>query len=352
MALTVRRRGAVWHARGTVRVGKTTLYVREFSTGCSGRADALAVAEAEAARLRAEHLEGDAGRAKRLLMAECFAAYLQRPGGVQQWDVARIAELNEAMGGRPLADAPAAWQDWLEAHRHQAPSTLARTRNTLLAALRYGAEAKGLVAPKLPAVRQPRAAGQRVPFLATAEAERLIRAYNPHAACPALLLMELGLRTQEALRLDWRDVSCEREEIHIRAEGTKSGRGRTVPMTRRVALLLWGMWEAAGRPHAGPMFLSSRGEPYADTRGRDPEARAWQGGNPLAQAHATACRRAGITGFRVHDWRHHWAAWCVMRGMDLFTLMRLGGWSSLRMVQDRYGAVSAQHMREAVRRRA
>jgi hypothetical protein len=32
--------------------------------------------------------------------------------------------------------------------------------------------------------------------------------------------------------------------------------------------------------------------------------------------------------------------------------MRLGGWSSLRMVEQRYGAVTAQHMREAVRKRA
>ena len=349
MALTVRKRGEIWHARGTVRVGRESLTVREFSTGASRRSDAEAIAAAEEARIRQEHLEGDSGRARRLSMAACFAAYLQRPGGVQSWDVARIADLNAAMGGRMLHEAPAAWQDWLKAHARQAPSTLARTRNTLQAALRYGAEAEGLTAPRLPSVRQPRGTGQRVPFLATAEADRLLAAYNPHAACPALLLAELALRTQEALRLDWRDVSCEREEIHIRAEGSKSGRGRTVPMTRRVAYLLWGLWEAAGRPVRGTVFLSAKGEPYADTRGRDGGR---QGGNPLAQAHATACRKARVTGFRVHDWRHHRAAWWVMTGMDLFTLMRLGGWSSLRMVQDRYGAVSAQHVREAVRRSA
>lgn len=349
MALTVRKRGEVWHARGTVRVGRETFEVREFSTGCRAKADAIAIAAAEEARIRAERLEGDAGRARRLTMATCFASYLQRPGGVQSWDVARIASLNEAMGARMMAEAPAAWQDWLRAHARQAPATLARTRNTLQAALRHGATAEGLTAPTLPSVRQPRSTGQSVAFLATAEAERLIRAYNPYAAQPVLVLAEMGLRTQEALRMDWRNVSCEREEVHIPAEGAKSGRGRTVPMTRRVVLLLWGLWEAAGRPTRGPVFLSARGEPYADTRGRDGGR---QGGNPLAQAHATACARAGVTGFRVHDWRHHWAAWSIMRGVDLFTLCRLGGWSSLAMVQQRYGAVSAQHVRDAVRRRA
>jgi hypothetical protein len=30
-----------------------------------------------------------------------------------------------------------------------------------------------------------------------------------------------------------------------------------------------------------------------------------KGGNPLTTAHHTACRRAGIQQFRVHDWRYH-----------------------------------------------
>ena len=96
-----------------------------------------------------------------------------------------------------------------------------------------------------------------------------------------------------------------------------------------------------GPPPSGPVFLSHRGKPYADTRG--------QGGNPLAQAHATACERAGVTGFRVHDWRHHWASWMIMGGADTQTLMRLGGWASPRMVQ-RYAALSGEHMADAIGR--
>jgi integrase len=82
------------------------------------------------------------------------------------------------------------------------------------------------------------------------------------------------------------------------------------------------------------------GEPYADTGdGR--------GGNPLSKAHATARAAAGISDFTPHDWRHHWASWMVMSGVDLYTLMRLGGWASLKMVQ-RYAAVSGEHMAQAV----
>ena len=36
-----------------------------------------------------------------------------------------------------------------------------------------------------------------------------------------------------------------------------------------------------------------------------------------------------------------------MAGIDLITIMRMGGWKSLRMVQ-RYAAVDTAHMHEAV----
>jgi integrase len=88
--------------------------------------------------------------------------------------------------------------------------------------------------------------------------------------------------------------------------------------------------------------LNRLGKPYTDTRKLE-----IQGGNPLAKVHATACKRAKIEDFTVHDWRHHWASRCVMAGIDLVTIMRMGGWKSLRMLQ-RYAAVDVTHMKEAV----
>jgi integrase len=127
---------------------------------------------------------------------------------------------------------------------------------------------------------------------------------------------------------------------------TKTKRSRTVPMHPKVREQLEALWRGRDCPTSGPVFISSRGSPYADTRGLDGGR---QGGNPIKKAHATACRKAGVQGFRVHDWRHHWASWLVMSGCDLYTLMRLGGWQSLRMVQ-RYAAVNTDHMAEALAR--
>jgi integrase len=343
-----RRRSGIWYARGTVRVGDARVIVAEFSTGCPGRADAEAAAAARDQEIRQELIAGPGGRSRRLTIADCLLAYDDRPGGIKPYDQARVEEFSALIGAVALSEAETGWRRWLaERGAEQKPASIARWRATLQAALNHGAKAHGTQAPRLPSVRAT-AEEERMVYLTPTERRAMLASYNPFAACPALLLAYQGLRTQEALRLDWRTVDMGRRTLFIPASEAKTRRGRTVPMHPRVDALLFGIWNAAGRPDRGPVFLSQRRAPYADTRGRGERE---QGGNPLAQAHATACERAGVTGFRVHDWRHDWAARMVMAGVDLETLRRLGGWSSLRMVQ-RYASVSIEHMAEAVRRLA
>lgn len=343
MALHYRRRGEVWHARGRVRVGTQTIIVAEFSTGARARIDAEAIGAAREADIRRDILDGPAGRQRRLTISDCLESYLSRPGGVKAQDMARVGEFNEMVGARALSDAVVGWRSWLEARgTKQKPSSVARWRTVLQAALNHGCAAYEVPAPKLPGVRG--AAGEeRAIYLPDDQRRRLLASYNPHASCPVLLLAYQGFRTQEALQLDWRWVDMNRRTIHLTASETKARRGRTVTMHPRVDALLFGMWCAVGKPSIGRVFLSARGHPYADTRG--------QGGNPLAQAHATACAAAGVTGFRVHDWRHDWATRMVWAGTDLPTLMKIGGWASLRMVT-RYATTSDERMAEAVRRLA
>jgi len=343
MALTLRKRGEIWHARGSVRVGKETIRVREFSTGCSSRSDAEGVRANEEARIRAEHIEGPARQARSLTVGDCILAYMGRRKGVVRLDKAKLAALNEAMGHYRLDNLHEAWGAWQATHPKHAPATLVRTRALLLAAVRHGCAAKKVRPPELPTVDVEK--DERVAMLTPRERARLLAAYSPHAACAALILADQGMRTQEVLRLDWRDVDFENDTLRagVRRHGpqTKAKKGRPVPMTRRVRLLLWGMWNAAGMPEGGAVILSSRGKPYQDTKDK--------GGNPLRSAHDTACRTAGIQNFRVHDLRHDWAARMVMAGVDLFTLMKIGGWATLEMVQ-RYASVSATHLHDAIRK--
>lgn len=348
MALHYRKRGKVWHVRGTVRVGRQIVEVPEHSTGCQTKAEAEAIGAAEEARIRAEILDGAVPRPRSVTISECIAIYRARPGEHHPFDEARLTELDAAIGSVRLEDVRTAWGTWLREHgRGLAPATIARWRSSLKAALRYGADEFGVAVPALRPVQD--AENERTAYLTQAQAARLLSAYNPWAAPVMLVLCETGLRTQEALRLDWRCVDWKRNVLlieHTGAKGearTKTKRSRSVGMRPVVRHTLMRLWEERERPESGAVFLSRWGKPYADTRR--------VGGNPLTKAHRTACRTAGINGFRIHDWRHHFAVWFLKSGGNLRALCQIAGWSSMRMVQ-RYAVYEQSDLDELMARTA
>jgi integrase len=195
--------------------------------------------------------------------------------------------------------------------------------------LTYGADELGVAAPSLPAVRV--VDSERIAYLTPQQEARLLAAYSQWAAPVMLVLCETGLRTQEALRLDWRHIDWRHNVIVVEHSGrpdgpsTKTGKSRRVGMRPAVHHALLALWEQRDRPDTGAVFHNKLGRPYADTR--------QTGGSPLASAHRTACRKARIDGFRIHDWRHHFAVWFLKRGGNLRALCQIAGWSSMRMVQ-------------------
>jgi integrase len=331
MALNYRKRGDVWHCRGTVRVGRRSFTIREFSTGCTNKADADAVGAAEEGRIRTEFITtGNVAEPSRTVtIRDCITAYKARPGGLHPFDVQRLDALDADIGGILLTGTREAWGAWIrDRGRGLAPSTIARWRSTLLAALGYGAHEYGVATPILRAIRG--AEVERIAYLTPQQEGRLLAAYSQWAAPVMLTLCETGLRTQEALRLDWRHVDWDRGAIMIENDGcrdgsrTKSGKSRRVGMRPIVRATLSAIWTKQGCPDAGAVFVNKLGKPYADTR--------QTGGNPLTSAHRTACRKAGIEGFRIHDWRHHFAVWFLKSGGNIRALCQIAGWSSMRMV--------------------
>ena len=168
----------------------------------------------------------------------------------------------------------------------------------------------------------------------------MLDSYAAHVKPIAEALCFQGLRIGEALRLDWQYVNWSANTAFV-AE-TKSGEPRSVTLHPRVRKGLHTLWVAQGTPSEGRIFLNRLGRPYAD-----PREYKLPGGSPIRQAHQTACARANIRDFHVHDWRHHWACQCVTSGIDLETIRQEGGWKSLRMVE-RYATVSAEHRATAM----
>jgi integrase len=353
--LHLRQRGKIWYIGGTVKVGEETVAVDEFSSGLRKESDAKEVAKTKEFTIRKELLDGGSGRKGRLTIADCCAAYLTRPEPIQDYDKLRIGAFSEAIGNYKLGEVPMAWKAWVAQRPGISPGTLARERGILVSAINTGCEAlDALPAPKVPGVKQSKE--ERVVLLSDEERKLLLQSYSASASRPATMLCHQGMRASEVLQLHWQNVDMQRQTIRIVSGESKSKRARTLPMHPDVYSMLVPLhaaWKAAverakttrsNLPIYNHVFLSSRGEPYREARA----TRGGTGGNPIARAHDTACRLAGIEGFRVHDWRHDWAARMVIAGVDLLTIQRLGGWADLRML-GRYACFeSSDHMQAAI----
>ena len=278
---------------------------------------------------------------QRMTIADAGLAYLNRPGGVKSYDLWRLDQLNAIIGDYSLARAAEAWSEFKRQRcAGLAPATVERFRAILQAALNYAAREEQATAPKLP--RAGRIQNKRMRFLSKDQESRLLASYAPHVKPIAETLCWQGLRIGEALRLDWRHVNWAANTLFV--PDTKTGEPRTVTLHRQVRASLHKLWVGSGSPSDGRVFLNRYKRPYAD-----PRKYRLPGGSPIRRSHQTACERAGINDFHVHDWRHHWACQCVMAGIDLETIRQEGGWKSLRMVE-RYATVSAAHRKHAMRK--
>lgn len=342
MMLTMRTRGKahIYYIRGTVTLGDQSIDVTEFSSGTRDKEAAARLMAARERELSEQLIFGPKVLVRKATLDDAFEAYLIKAVKANSSDVLRVTIMRAKIGEMSLTDPAAAWHSFRDTNlRDHAPAGQDRYRSLLQACVNVFHDKHGLPPFRLKAIPFD---NQRIRFLSHAERDALIESYVAHVQPIATMFAFQGPRTQEALQLSWGASGVDMERGTIFFGRTKTGNPRTIEMHPRVDIMLRPIWLSRGRPESGHVFLNRFGKPYTDTRDL-----AVQGGNPLANAHATACRRSGVDGFTVHDWRHHWASHCVMAGIDLPTIMRLGGWKSLRMVQ-RYAAVDTVHMKAAV----
>ncbi|WP_150295315.1 tyrosine-type recombinase/integrase [Sphingobium estronivorans] len=342
--LSVRRRGknGIYYIRGSVALGDRRIDVKEFSSGTSN-ADAASHLRADyETKLRHQLMFGPAAVVAQGTMADAFDSYLSKAKRPCHSDILRIGKLNERIGELSLREPKRAWEQFRQTYlADHAPAGQDRYRALFQAAVNAHRELHDLSPLRIKGIPFD---NERVRFLAKEDRDRLIASYAPHIQPIITMLAFHGPRIQTALQIAWGVNGVDMGRGTIRLNHTKNAVIQSVPMHARIRQELLPIWEKRGWPAKGHVFLNRFGKPYQDTR-----LSPAPGGNPLKNQHKTACKRAGIDDFTIHDWRHHWASHCVMAGIDLITIMHMGGWKSLRMVQ-RYASVGTDHMRASIDR--
>ena len=140
-----------------------------------------------------------------------------------------------------------------------------------------------------------------------------------------IIALNTGMRRNEILSLKWDNINIPKRYIYI--ENSKSGRSRKVPMNELVV-------EAVNQIDQISEFVFFNTS--TKTHIKD-----------IKTGFKAACRRAKIKGLRVHDLRHTAATRMIEAGVDLVTVSKILGHSSIQMTM-RYAHPTPENMQRAV----
>ena len=178
----------------------------------------------------------------------------------------------------------------------------------------------------------------RVRWITREEAQALIVAAGCESRAPHLpdflrLALHTGMRRGEMLGLEWRRVDLRSDLVYLNPQHTKTKRRRSIPINAvaKDALLGRARFRAVHCPDSPWVFCHRDGRRIGD----------------IKHAFTSACRRAGIEDFRIHDLRHTCAAWLVQAGAALDRVRDLLGHTSVATTEI-YAHLAPENVREAV----
>lgn len=180
----------------------------------------------------------------------------------------------------------------------------------------------------------------RLRYLDRAEKQELIQAATQvdrrgaHVLPDFLTLaVNTGMRKNEMLELTWDRVSREENCIILTAADTKNAKPRIVPMNKESRAAIESRRRFKQRHCKESRFV------FAEEAGHRVKS--------IYASFVEAREKAGIEDFRIHDLRHTFASWLVMKGVSLYVVKDLLGHSSIRMTE-RYAHLAQSALVQAV----
>lgn len=140
--------------------------------------------------------------------------------------------------------------------------------------------------------------------------------------CLILVLLDTGIRVSELCRIQYKDINLNNQSIHIRAfETGKKSKDRIVYVGANTMAVLWKMAAENDDPENYVFYSTAHIRNYPLNR------------NAVDHLLKRLGKKVGIQNCGAHRFRHTFAVQYLRNGGDIYTLKRLIGHSSLRMVQ-------------------
>lgn len=290
------RPNGVYYIRGTVQHQRV-----DQSAGTRSRSEAEAIRAKIEADLFKRAVYGERAVAT---FATAVADYIAAGG-----EAAHLDPLLDAFGTKKLSEITQAELDRHASTRQIAPATKVRQIYMPVTAILSLAAKNKLCEP--PAFRKPKVKNARTEYLTPAQAEAWIEAVPAQLKGLLTFYLSTGCRATEAIGLEWKDVSPEKERVVF--QDTKEDYARGADLGKRARATL----PARGE---GAVWRSTRGDP-------------WHGYDAINLAlRRIATRRPDLRPIHCHLLRHTWATWAYACTRDLTYLMSQGGWRDVTMV--------------------
>lgn len=177
------------------------------------------------------------------------------------------------------------------------------------------------------AFKQIRSAAPAPPeWLNTEQIARVLSIPDPEFRRFMLVALHTGCRRNEVLGLNWSDVDLPRRQIVVRGEIGKMGKRRTIPIssTLHEVFVKW------PRERVGLLFPGYKPDSVSQ------KFRRW-------------ARQISLPpDIHLHSLRATFACHLIEKGVDIYTVSRLLGHSSVKVTEKHYLDLNQEHVRTAV----
>jgi integrase len=252
-----------------------------------------------------------------------------------------VARLREFFGERDLRTlAPRDVRAYIEYRQGSGvgPATINRELGTSSAALNWARRDLEWQLPNPVMGRLLKPPEGRLRWLSRQEADRWIAAARKQSRAKYLvdfleLALHTGMRRGEMLKLEWQRVDLDEGLVYLRGADQKNGKFGSVPLnaTAKAALVRRDAFRQENRLSSPWVFTHKDSARVASVK----------------CSFATACTKAGIEDFRIHDLRHCCAAWLVQAGVSIRAVAELLRHWDIRVTM-RYAHLAPETVRAAV----